>query len=174
MCIMHMCYVCSIHYYGVINPRPIDESDPHRAIERELAMLVRRVEQVRRHLVVNGVALDRAGYLLLDRIDLAERPTAGSLVASLQLDHSTVTRQLGVLERQGFIARVRDPAGGRAQVLVLTDCGRELLAGARRSRAERVAATLTDWSDRDRRTLARLLGRLNDALAPDPDDGHTR
>jgi len=145
--------------------RPVDESDDIRSVERELALLVRRLEQVRRNLVVDGVTLDRAAYLLLDRIDLLGAPTAGALVDLLQLDHSTVTRQVGTLERDGFVERVADPDGGRAQVLRLTERGATLLDGARQGRHERVSTTLASWSDRDRRSLGRLLGRLNDAFA---------
>ncbi|CAN5584758.1 hypothetical protein BH10ACT1_BH10ACT1_20380 [soil metagenome] len=143
----------------------VDESDDIRAVERELALLVRRLEQVRRNLVVDGVALDRASYLLLDRIDLLGSPTAAVLVDLLQLDHSTVTRQVGTLERDGFVERVPGPDGGRAQVLELTESGAHLLAGARQGRHERVSRTLSDWTDRDRRSLGRLLGRLNEAFA---------
>ncbi len=144
---------------------PVDEADDIRAVERELALLVRRLEQVRRNLVVDGVALDRASYLLLDRIDLLGSPTASVLVDLLQLDHSTVTRQVGTLEREGFVERAPDPDGGRAQVLQLTERGAHLLDGARRGRHERVSHTLARWSDRDRRSLGRLLGRLNEAFA---------
>ncbi|QXC61176.1 MarR family transcriptional regulator [Aquihabitans sp. G128] len=144
---------------------PVDEDDDIRAVERELALLVRRLEQVRRNLVVDGVTLDRAAYLLLDRIDLLGSPTAAALVDLLQLDHSTITRQVGTLERDGFVERVADPDGGRAQVLRLTARGAALLDGARRGRHERVSTTLASWSDRDRRALGRLLGRLNDAFA---------
>lgn len=140
-------------------------TDDLRSIERELALLGRRLERVRQTVTLaDGSTLDRAAYLLLDRIDTDEQPTLGALSRQLQLDASTVNRQVAAIERDGLVERVDDPSGGRSAVLRLTERGARLVQEARRARAARVGAALADWSATDRRRLGDLLERLNESL----------
>jgi DNA-binding MarR family transcriptional regulator len=63
------------------------------------------------------------------------------LAARLQLEKSTVSRLVGILESRGWIARVRSAQDGRARELRLTDSGRQMttdLAEARRAKFARV------------------------------------
>ena len=63
------------------------------------------------------------------------------LVTRLQLEKSTVSRLVGILESRGWIARGRSAHDGRARELRLTDTGRQMaanLAEARRAKFERV------------------------------------
>jgi len=133
-----------------------------RTIELQLARLVRGLEAVRQS-PGRRAAMDRAVYLLLERLADGPRP-AGQLAAELHLDQSTVSRQLAALERQGLSRRVLDPAGGRAAVIELSPEGERVLDLERAARADRVTQLLRRWNDRDRRELARLLARLNDAI----------
>ncbi|HEY2812153.1 MAG TPA: MarR family winged helix-turn-helix transcriptional regulator [Acidimicrobiales bacterium] len=145
---------------------PSDDVDLSRMIERELAMLARRVDKLRRVMTLpDGTTLDRSAYLLLDHIDTDPAPTLGSLGATLQLDQSTVNRQVGALERDQLVERVAGADGVRAAQLRVTSRGRKQLNAARKLRASRVAHGLAGWSAKDRATLGRLLERLNAALA---------
>jgi len=84
------------------------------------------------------------------------------LAGLLDLDASTVSRNVRALEERGLVARTTDPDDGRATRLALTDEGRgRLEAGASRRRAL-VAELLEDWTPEDRETLRRLLTRLAD------------
>ena len=63
------------------------------------------------------------------------------LVARLQLEKSTVSRLVGILETRGWIVRARSAQDGRARELRLTDTGRQItadLAEARRTKFARV------------------------------------
>jgi DNA-binding MarR family transcriptional regulator len=63
------------------------------------------------------------------------------LAARLQLEKSTVSRLVGILESRGWIARARNAQDGRARELRLTDTGQQMaaeLAEARRAKFARV------------------------------------
>src|SRR5215212_2907556 len=63
------------------------------------------------------------------------------LAARLQLEKSTVSRLVGILESRGWIARSRSARDGRARELRLTDTGEQMaaeLAEARRAKFARV------------------------------------
>src|SRR5215212_2342176 len=69
------------------------------------------------------------------------------LAARLQLEKSTVSRLVGILETRGWIARVRSAQDGRARELHLTDTGRQIaadLAEARRTTFARVFAAIPE------------------------------
>jgi DNA-binding MarR family transcriptional regulator len=63
------------------------------------------------------------------------------LATRLQLEKSTVSRLVGILESRGWIARARSVQDGRARELRLTDTGQQMaadLAEARRTKFARV------------------------------------
>jgi DNA-binding MarR family transcriptional regulator len=63
------------------------------------------------------------------------------LATRLQLEKSTVSRLVGILESRGWIARARSVQDGRARELRLTDTGQQVaadLAEARRTKFARV------------------------------------
>jgi DNA-binding MarR family transcriptional regulator len=88
---------------------------------------------------------------------------------SLGVDASTATRQVAAMERDGLVRRERDPEDGRGTVISPTASGLAKYRAVRRARAELYDAILAGWSEPDRRTLATMLHRLNEAL-----DVHTR
>ena len=53
-----------------------------------------------------------------------------TLAARTGLTHQSVGEVVDVLERRGYVERVRDPDDGRARLVVLTDAGRELVRAA--------------------------------------------
>jgi DNA-binding MarR family transcriptional regulator len=85
-----------------------------------------------------------------------------TLAQVLSLDISTVSRQVPVLERQGWVARERDPEDQRAQLLDLTDAGRQVLTEVRRSRVEVLRRLLPDWTETDLDAFAGQLHRFNE------------
>jgi DNA-binding MarR family transcriptional regulator len=86
------------------------------------------------------------------------------LAAHLQLDLSTVSRHVRALEDAGYLERTTDPNDRRATVISMTDKGTDALEEAGRARAEHLDTVLARWSERDLRTLRRLLDRLADDL----------
>jgi DNA-binding MarR family transcriptional regulator len=149
----------------------IDGADRVTAgVERELAVLIRHLERLGRHsdLYAGMGGAGRAGYLLLMTLEDAGSATIGTLAATLGLDASTVTRQIAAMEAEGLVDRAVDPHDRRCSIISPSERGRSLLHSVRTRRSARVDALLEGWSARDRRDLARLLERLNGALAARP------
>ncbi|HKP06858.1 MAG TPA: MarR family winged helix-turn-helix transcriptional regulator [Microbacterium sp.] len=88
------------------------------------------------------------------------RPSQRELAEFLRLDPSQVVSLVDDLQSRKLVERRPDPSDRRANVVVATPAGRELIATAResaRAAEERVHAEL---SSDDRETLARLLRTL--------------
>ncbi|MGC4864090.1 MarR family winged helix-turn-helix transcriptional regulator [Micromonospora sp. DT53] len=141
-----------------------DESTLGR-IETEVALLMRFGEATRR---ATGTAehrvLDRAAYVILRHLADAGPQNVSALAARLNLDGSTVTRQVSALQRDGLITRTPDPSDGRGTVISPTPAGLQRMAAVQAARTRLYGDMLADWSTEDRSTLAALLGRLNQAL----------
>ena len=143
-------------------PRPAydEPATAEEAVMVTLALLGRRMRSR-----LPGEELDFAAILLLKALMHGGHMRLSALAASLDLDASTVSRQVRHLEDRGLLERTSDPDDGRASRITLSEQGRvRLEAGARRRRAM-VAQLLEDWPDRDREQLRVLLNRLLDDLA---------
>ncbi|SNT51470.1 DNA-binding transcriptional regulator, MarR family [Asanoa hainanensis] len=135
-------------------------------IETEVALLMRFAEATRRATPVEAHrSLDRAAYVILRHLDEAGPQNVSALAARLNLDGSTVTRQVGAMEREGLIAREADPSDGRGTLVSATPSGLRRMAVVRAARAEIYDEMLAAWTETDRSDLATLLTRLNEALA---------
>lgn len=134
-------------------------------IETEVALLMRFGEATRR---ATGTAehrvLDRAAYVILRHLADAGPQNVSALAARLNLDGSTVTRQVSALQRDGLITRTPDPSDGRGTVISPTAAGLQRMAAVQAARTRLYGDMLADWTPEDRDTLAALLGRLNQAL----------
>ncbi|HET7534144.1 MAG TPA: MarR family transcriptional regulator [Nocardioidaceae bacterium] len=145
-------------------PRPAydEPATAEEAVMVTLALLGRRMRAR-----LPGEELDFAAILLLKALMHGGPMRLSALAASLDLDASTVSRQVRHLEDRGLLERTSDPDDGRASRITLSEQGRvRLEAGARRRRAM-VAQLLEHWPDRDREQLRVLLNRLLDDLAQD-------
>lgn len=137
------------------------DADPIALIAHETAVLIRRAESARKR----ARTLDRSAYLLLDALAAHNQLALGSLAESFQLDISTVSRQVAMLEADGFVVRCADPADGRVCLLAITGSGAAELRATQAARRAWFAGLLADWSLEDRRDLAAALLRLNQAIA---------
>ncbi|MFI5832715.1 MarR family winged helix-turn-helix transcriptional regulator [Micromonospora sp. NPDC051300] len=134
-------------------------------IETEVALLMRLGEATRRGTgTMEHRLLDRAAYVILRHLDVAGPQNVSALAARLNLDGSTVTRQVSALQRDGLISRTPDPADGRGTVISATPAGLQRMAAVRAARTRLYGEMLSAWSETDRDTLAELLHRLNEAL----------
>ena len=136
------------------------------AIEYELCTLLRRARAISAEMgrqVHPG--LDPEAYGLLVGIHDHSRARASELAGHFGLGKATVSRQLKVLAELGLIEREPDPADGRANVLVLTDEGRQRLEATRSARRERWHAKLGRWPVDDVLLLADMLARFNGLCA---------
>ncbi|MCH5642364.1 MarR family transcriptional regulator [Gordonia sp. ABSL49_1] len=76
----------------------------------------------------------------------------------------TMSRIVGTLEEQGYVARTVDPDDARARLFTATPAGIELIRNARSRRAQLLAEALEELDDADRDAVHRGLAALADAL----------
>jgi DNA-binding MarR family transcriptional regulator len=132
-------------------------------IEREVATLARRVELARSTLPT-GERLVRSAYLLLLELEARSPMTVAALADAMQVDISTVSRQIVPLERQGMVSRLSDPDDGRVSLIQITPLGLEQLAATQAERHTCYRELLQDWSEENRAAFADYLARLNRAI----------
>jgi DNA-binding MarR family transcriptional regulator len=143
-------------------PRAAGEDQAYRAVEQELAVLLRRARALSAEIGRKvHPELEIGAYSLLIRVDELGSARSSDLADYFGVGKATISRQLKVLEELGLIRRAPDPADGRAQLVTLTTEGGHRLHGARAARQERFRRLLATWGREDVELLARMLGRLN-------------
>jgi DNA-binding MarR family transcriptional regulator len=145
-----------------VAPTPC-KADTLGAIELELLKLVRHLETFGRRSSLY-LQVDRAGYLVLRTLEATGPVSTKALATALNLDASTVTRQIAALEGPGFVERRRDPLDRRSSTIVLTEEGHRTMAAVERERRQGIEALVSDWTERDKLNLGRALSRLNISL----------
>ncbi|WSN66197.1 MarR family transcriptional regulator [Streptomyces sp. NBC_01361] len=135
-------------------------------LQHEVAVFARRAEQTR----LGGVgqvrnSMDRAAYLLLNRLDKEGPMGVKALAASMGIDSSTVTRQVAPLVDTGLVKRTSHPEDGRAVVLQLSPRGLARLDEVRTSRQSLMAELTQEWTPQEREQFCTLLTRFNTALS---------
>lgn len=88
------------------------------------------------------------------------------LAAEMCVSQSALSRQIGELVERGYIERHPDPDDKRAHRVRVSDRGAEVLRGVRDRRAARLRDALAGWDETEMDGALRVLGRLNDTLAP--------
>ncbi|MEU1373534.1 MarR family transcriptional regulator [Streptomyces triculaminicus] len=136
------------------------------ALQHQVAVFARRAEQTR----LGGVgrvhnSMDRAAYLLLNRLDQEGPMGVKALAAGMGIDSSTVTRQVAPLVDTGLVKRTSHPEDGRAVVLQLSPRGKARLEEVRASRRELMALVTEGWAEDEREIFCNLLTRFNTALS---------
>ncbi|MFG2710278.1 MarR family winged helix-turn-helix transcriptional regulator [Streptomyces goshikiensis] len=136
------------------------------ALQHQVAVFARRAEQTR----LGGVgqarnSMDRAAYLLLNRLDLEGPMGVKALACGMGIDSSTVTRQVAPLVDSGLVKRASHPEDGRAVVLALSTRGLARLEEVRSSRRELMARVTDGWSEDERESFTGLLTRFNVSLS---------
>jgi DNA-binding MarR family transcriptional regulator len=108
--------------------------------------------------------IDRASVPVLGVLEMKGDLRPSDLAAALELDPSTVSRQLRQLEDLQLVHRTADQSDGRASRIGLTDEGRAALNAVRIARAALLEAVLVDWSETQRQQLHDLLDHLSESL----------
>jgi DNA-binding MarR family transcriptional regulator len=134
-------------------------------IETQIAYLMRLGEASRRATVLKPHrALDRAAYVILRHLQQDGPQNVSAIADRLNLDGSTVTRQVTALQQDGLIDRRPDPRDGRGTVITPTALGLKQVDAVRAARRELYDKVLADWSGDDRNELAATLERLTNAI----------
>ena len=141
------------------------EPDAIARIELALLKLVRRANDPRANRRVNAAAgvdveIERAGSVMLARVEELEPVRLSDLAEAIGVDASTASRQVARLVDCGLVRREPDPHDGRATVHRLTPAGRDVrikIVDARRAWFTRV---LEDFDEAERESLAGLFERF--------------
>ncbi|WP_181784007.1 MarR family winged helix-turn-helix transcriptional regulator [Pseudonocardia pini] len=131
----------------------LDVADRLVADVVQLVRLLKRIGPAMR-------GLDSASFPVLARLAADGPQRSGEIAAAMCADPSTVSRQVAGLVRAGLVERRADPEDGRASLLAVTEDGDRVLDHERRTRAERLAEALADWTPQDREAFADQFGRF--------------
>jgi DNA-binding MarR family transcriptional regulator len=124
----------------------------------------RSSRQRERLLRAAGIPLTGAGLLALRVI--ARRPgvTVSELARALDIDQSTISRQLHPLESENLLRRTVDAKDRRVARLTITATGRRVLASLAEAGLNDIDVALADFLPADRRALADLLDRFRKGM----------
>ena len=143
----------------------LDDDAVLGVIETQVAVLMRLGEATRRSTGVKPHrALDRAAYVILRRLERDGPLNVSALAAALNLDGSTVTRQLTALQKDGLIERRPDPNDGRGTVIEATELGLRQVAAVSEARRAVYGLVLHSYTVEERRQLAEALERFTAAI----------
>jgi DNA-binding MarR family transcriptional regulator len=112
----------------------------------------------------DGVSINRTGHWLLVRVSESAPVRLSEIADSVDLDLSTISRQVRDLVAAGLLGKVPDPADGRAALLSLTERGEAVLESVSEARRRVLAEAISDWTDEERNALASGLLRLGVGL----------
>jgi DNA-binding MarR family transcriptional regulator len=140
-----------------------EPDDTIGVIELELLKLVRHLETFGRRSSLY-LHIDRAGYLALRTIEDMGPLSTKALASALNLDASTVTRQIAALESGGYVDRRPDPNDRRSSTILLTEAGRQTMDGVEDERRQGIEVLVDAWDDQEKAVLGRVLNKLNRSL----------
>jgi len=145
-------------------PRPGESPDDFdlARVEQALSGLAYLLTRTWHHEMLTaaaGVPLDRAEVVVLRRLAGTGPIRPGELANTLQVESSHVSRLVRKLTRVGYVKQTADLSDSRAQLVELTDAGREAAAGIAAQARRDIAAALTDWTAADLHQLAGVLQR---------------
>jgi DNA-binding MarR family transcriptional regulator len=108
-----------------------------------------------------GVSLDLP---LLVRLGAQGELGVVELADQVGRDHSTVSRQVAKLERQGLVVRQARDGDQRVRAARITPAGEAVVAAIAQARQTQLDRLFRTWSDADRAALGRLNRRFADAM----------
>jgi MarR family transcriptional regulator, transcriptional regulator for hemolysin len=123
-------------------------------------------------------ALGEAGgtlpvWLVLLNLKIRKPANQRELAEAVGVREATLTHHLNTLHARGLIARTRDAANRRVQVVTLTDAGEEAFLRLRDAAVAFDAKLRAGLSDEDLATLGTLLDHLAANVNPKPPDAPT-
>jgi MarR family transcriptional regulator, lower aerobic nicotinate degradation pathway regulator len=140
-----------------------DDYDPPQRVRRMPSWLVGQASRRAQTLVSEALAREgmrRQHFTVLTSLAEQGEASQAALGRRLWIDGSDLHAVVGELEREGLIARVRDPTDRRRNVVTITSAGNSTLKrlDALIDRAQR--ELMAPLSASERRELIRLLERL--------------
>lgn len=111
-----------------------------------------------------GVALDRALFPLLVRLNAMGTTSVTELAGQVGRDPSTVSRQLARLESLGLVKRPTAKDDMRVREAAITKAGLAAVNAIAKARRKLLGQLLQDWTESELRLFPELLQRLADAM----------
>lgn len=146
--------------------RPVWElrRDPHLRVLQEFTDLVvvssRSSVQRERLRRAVGTPVTTASLTALRLIERSGPLALSEVARRLELDQSTLSRQVRPLENEGLVSRTADAGDRRVAWLTVTPQGRRLLQRMRDVALNDYDVALGDWPAADRARLAELVDRF--------------
>lgn len=137
-----------------------DRDESIEIIQREMTAFARRARATAARM---HPELSLVSFTLLSHLEYQGGCRATDLAAHYTLDKSTISRQVGALEKAGLVERRLDPADHRVHVLHLTERGVAVLAQVTDSRRVAFRERLAGWGEGDLERFAAYLLRYNQA-----------
>lgn len=141
--------------------------DAIERIETALVTLVRRANDPRGNRRINqaaGVEIERAGAVMLARVEELEPARLSDLAQAAGVDTSTASRQVARLVEDGLVERESDPDDRRASAHRLSPAGREVRQRLKQGRREWFDEVLSDFDPAERAQFASFLERFVDQM----------
>lgn len=133
------------------------QSPVHRDLAQELLRMSRR-----RSLVHPGVGLERSAFAILWVLSDGRPRTLRELTADLELEQSTVNRQVNAAIKHGYVERF-EVEDSLSKMIRPTDAGREAFRRDGLLRAERLEQVFADLAPGSPQALLHELRAFNDA-----------
>ncbi|WP_436788761.1 MarR family winged helix-turn-helix transcriptional regulator [Yinghuangia sp. YIM S10712] len=146
----------------------MNSTDNVEAIQRALEALLRRHASRRvyaRQAAVAGATISQPAYVLLRRVKKVGPLPMGELARLTNMDPGATARQVGQLEREGYVKRSPSPDDGRVSLVSLTPRGDAVRRRLTSVMDQHLNEMLSKWSEEDRAAFAVLLGRFVDDMA---------
>jgi DNA-binding MarR family transcriptional regulator len=138
------------------------------AIQRALETLLRRNASRRvyaRQAAAAGATISQPAYVLLKRIKKAGPLPMGELARLSNMDPGATARQVGQLEREGYVKRSPSPDDGRVSLVSLTPRGDAVRRRVNAVMDQHLNEMLSRWADEDRERFAQLLDKFVEDMA---------
>jgi DNA-binding MarR family transcriptional regulator len=149
----------------MFSPAGHEPRDSMELLEGQMLTFVQRIETTSRQSTMYQ-RMERAAYRIARLLDAHGPATVGEIARALDLDASTVTRQVAAMEARQQATRKMHAVDRRAWEIHLTAGGRADMHAITEARLERFAGWLAGWDDADIERFGRLLERFNAAVAP--------
>lgn len=111
-----------------------------------------------------GVALDRALFPLLVRLNAMGTTSVTELAGQVGRDPSTVSRQLARLESLGLVKRPTAKDDMRVREAAITKAGLAAVNAIAKARRKLLGQLVQGWTESELRLFPELLQRLADAM----------
>jgi DNA-binding MarR family transcriptional regulator len=142
----------------------------HERFARVLSSIARRVSRLRSAEVCCG-GLTPEQFETLRALEASTDPSMGRLSTALGVDLSTMSRNVSVLQREGYVERTRHPDDSRVVTVALTRKGANALETLRCDEKDVMAKLFNRIPAASRATALQALELVQTALEPEDEAG---